>query len=312
MQVCPKCRHQNPHGAVVCEKCHYLLTAPPPTGTNSSNTEPTGTDTPTRSRPAMPAKTAKMRSWKPWLVASAVLLALVPVAYGLGYLGAYGQLGQALHEIDPNALITHNGIQPVTVTKTRVIVKKVPVPTPSSTSPTPTQTSTSPTPVTSSPAPASSSPNQSANSLPPGFYEINGTVQNGELVTTVWMGPTPFHMYPVRMMVDTGAVHTMINAPFALAAGCTNEGNPETFAGIGGNETVDQYGPINVYPKRVGEPDSGLLYMQTEPGGLGRTAVGQSGVMILLGQNVIDTGTLTQNGDTWTFVYPGQGPYAQN
>lgn len=308
MQVCPKCHHKNPHGAVVCERCQYLLTAPPPQGTtHAPERGNTGIHVPVPSRASKltEGRVPRHHGRKGWIIAAAAVLALVPVAYGVGYLGAYGQLGQALHEVDPNALITHNGVQPVTVTRTRVIIKKVPVPTPTSSAPPSPTHSTAP--ASSSPAPSSST-----TALPAGYYEISGTVQNGALVTTVWMGPTPFHMYPVRLMVDTGAVHTMINAPFALAAGCTNEGNPETFAGIGGNETVDQYGPINVYPKRVGEPDSGLLYMQTEPGGLGRTAVGQSGVMILLGQNVIDTGTLTQNGDTWTFVYPGQGPYAQN
>lgn len=310
MQVCPKCHYKNPHGAVVCARCHYLLTAPPPReAPRAPEYGNTGTQDPLPSRASKltDGRTPRRHFHKGWIVAAAVL-ALVPVAYGLGYLGAYGQLGQALHEVDPNALITHNGVQPVTVTKTRtrVIIKKVPVPTPTSSAlPSPAH-SADPTPVSSSPAPSSST------ALPFGYYEISGTVQNGALVTTVWMGPSPFHMYPVRMMVDTGAVHTMINAPFALAAGCTNEGQPETFAGIGGDETVDQYGPVDVYPQRVGEPDSGLLYMQTEPGGLGRTAVGQDGVMILLGQNVIDTGTLTQSGNTWTFVYPGQGPYAQN
>ncbi|MHB1612425.1 MAG: trypsin-like peptidase domain-containing protein [Sulfobacillus sp.] len=178
MRVCPNCHHKNPHGATVCERCQYLLTGPPPFKSGSaapSARQRAGPDSPTRrTRPPGPTR-PRHRALKAAIIGGAALAILVPAAYGIGYLGAYSQLGHALHQIDPNALITHNGVQPVTVTKTRTIIKKVVVSTPSKTRSPSADPTTSALP---SPSPASpSSPSLPSSSSPSPSREVFSAAQ---------------------------------------------------------------------------------------------------------------------------------------
>lgn len=132
---------------------------------------------------------------------------------------------------------------------------------------------------------------------------LSGTIQNSQLQTVVWAGMTPTGpLYPVGLMVDTGATHTMISGKFWQAMGDHPNNATTTFAGIGGNETVRYWPAVYVYP--TDHARNPIIDGATEPGGVNRSALGPEGIIILLGQDIISTGTLVQKGTHWTLTYP--------
>ena len=153
--------------------------------------------------------------------------------------------------------------------------------------------------------PASTAPQAPVVRASPAMAVISGTIQNAELQTTVWAGLSPNGpLYPVALMVDTGAVHTMISGKFWRAMGDRPNQGTTTFAGIGGSETVRYWPSVYVYP--TDQPRHPIIDGATEPGGVQRSALGPDGIIILLGQDVISTGTLVQTGTHWTLTYPVQ------
>lgn len=135
---------------------------------------------------------------------------------------------------------------------------------------------------------------------------LAGTIKSNQLQAVVWAGLSPQGpLYPVTLMVDTGAEHTMVSGHFFQAAGDRATGQTTTYAGIGGTEQVGFWPSVWVFPHD--KPVDPIIAGRTEPGGVNRTALGSESVTILLGQNIIQTGTLTQDGTTWTFTYPARG-----
>lgn len=138
-----------------------------------------------------------------------------------------------------------------------------------------------------------------------GLAQLKGTIKNGQLQAVVWVSVSPTSQrYPVTLMLDTGAEHTMVSGYFFKSAGDTPTGQTTTYAGIGGNERVGFWPNVWVFPQN--QAKNPVIAGQTEPGGLNRTALGSESVIILLGQDVIQTGKLTQNGTRWTFTYRPQ------
>lgn len=130
---------------------------------------------------------------------------------------------------------------------------------------------------------------------------IHGTIVNGQLQAMVWVGANPTHLFPVLMMVDTGAMHTMVSGTAWLDMGDTPTGATTTYAGIGGNETVGFWPNVYVYPNdNTANP---IIANQIEPGGVHRTSLGSEGIIVLLGQDVIGQGTLVQSGSHWSLTY---------
>ena len=130
---------------------------------------------------------------------------------------------------------------------------------------------------------------------------IHGTIVNGQLQAMVWVGANPHDLFPVLMMVDTGAIHTMVSGSAWTNMGDTPTGATTTYAGIGGNETVGFWPHVYVFPHD--NPSNAILLNATEPGGVYRTPLAADGIIVLLGQDVIDHGTLVQTGTTWSLTY---------
>lgn len=162
-------------------------------------------------------------------------------------------------------------------------------------SPTPSSTPPAPSNVTSPATPAPS----------PAMATLTGSVKDGQLQAVVWAGMSAQGpLYPVTLMLDTGAQHTMVNGYFMKAVGDTPTGQTTTYAGIGGNEQVAFWPDVWVFPHdKAVNP---IIAGQTEPDGVNRSALGPEGVMILLGQDVIQDGVLTQDGNAWSLEYPAQ------
>ena len=139
--------------------------------------------------------------------------------------------------------------------------------------------------------------------LPAGVAQLSGKIVNGQLQTTVWVGLSPQGpLYPVLLMVDTGAQTTMVSGHLFQAMGDQPTGQTATFSGIGGNESVGYWPNVYIYPQdKAVDP---IIAGGTEPGGIFRSVLGPEGISILLGQNIISTGSLTQQGSAWTLTYP--------
>lgn len=138
--------------------------------------------------------------------------------------------------------------------------------------------------------------------IPPARRQIHGTIIDGQLQTTVWAGVSPNGpLYPVALMVDTGAVQTMVSGRFWRAMGDRPTVGTATFSGIGGTEQVRYWPHVWVFPKD--QPIDAVIAGATEPGGVNRSMLGPEGIIVLLGQDVISRGVLTQNGGRWTFKY---------
>lgn len=228
------------------------------------------------------------RRWLPWAM-SAMVLVGVPAAYFGGYLHAFTAIQSARSASTLPHLANHGGIRGhAALNPTRPVGSPV--------------TKTHPT--SSSPSSRKSTPKHTVVAAVHRPF-LSGTIHNGQLQTTVWVGIHPNGpLYPVKMMVDTGAQHTMVSGNFFQAAGDAATGQTTTYAGIGGNETVGFWPGIWVYPQD--EPVDPLIGGATEPGGLNRSMLGSESIIVLLGQNVIQQGTLTQNGTQWTLRYPNQ------
>lgn len=174
-----------------------------------------------------------------------------------------------------------------------------PKPTPSQTIPVKVPTTPTPPTVKTTTTPPTTAP----NGMP--LDTLHGTIQNGQLQTIVWAGLSPSGpLYPVALMVDTGAQDTMVSGNFWKAMGDQPTGQPSSFSGIGGSETVQWWPNVWVYPQD--KPINPIIAGGTEPGGINRSVLGPEGIIILLGQNIISTGTLTQDGNYWTLKYPVQ------
>lgn len=163
------------------------------------------------------------------------------------------------------------------------------------------------TPTTSPTTTIHAMPTPRATSTPtasaPTTDTLRGTIKNGQLQTVVWVGLSPQGpLYPVSLMLDTGAEHTMVSGNFFKAAGDTPTGQTTTYAGIGGNEQVGFWPNVWVFPQD--RPVDPIIAGQTEPGGLNRSMLGSESIIVLLGQDVIQTGQLTQKGMAWTLQYP--------
>ena len=139
--------------------------------------------------------------------------------------------------------------------------------------------------------------------LPAGVAQLSGKIVNGQLQTTVWVSLAPQGpLYPVLLMVDTGAQTTMVSGHLFQAMGDQPTGQTGTFSGIGGNESVGYWPNVYIYPQdKAIDP---IIAGGTEPGGIFRSVLGPEGISILLGQNIISTGSLTQQGSAWTLSYP--------
>ncbi len=162
-----------------------------------------------------------------------------------------------------------------------------------------------PTTITTTTRPAT--PTESVTTALPApssdFAQLHGTIKNGQLQTVVWAGISPNGpLYPVTLMVDTGAVTTMVSGRFFQACGDQPTGQTGVFSGIGGNTTVQYWPNVWVYPQD--KPVHPIIAGGTDPGGVNRSVLGPEGIIILLGQNVISQSTLVQNGVHWTLTYP--------
>lgn len=312
--LCPRCGMTNPWAATRCinPACHALMgrvTAPKTTpiatdvrtdlaaqkpGRESqtlTDAPKTAAETPTRrgSR-ARPGTKSGNRSWRRYAVwtISAVCILSGPAAWGSGYLQGLQTASAVLRT--PTAPPLRRS-------------RSVPPSSPSST-PSPRVTHTrSPRVVVPVRKTPTATPSSSASALPPGMAELTGTIKNGQLQTIVWAsisanGP----WYPVLLMVDTGAQTTMVSGAFFKACGDQPTGQTATFSGIGGNEKVAYWPHVWLAPTSSGAQP--IFANQVEPGGVGRSMLGNDGITILLGQNVLTSGTLTQSGTTWTLIYP--------
>lgn len=307
VKYCPRCGHENPSAAILClnRRCRWLLSNPHvpekhriaqgASGGPTTQMSPQDISSSTDLKRAGNASSRQgsgsavdrqipgrgKKRWIKWGIFSAVVMAL-PAAFLAGYLQSFGQVRSALiHQNHPHRIRVGGGISgPSPKNPTRPIY-------PSWDQPSISTTST-----------ASSSAASTVRS-----YTLHGTIVNGQLVTTVWaaahaQGP----YYPVRLMVDTGAMTTMIGGNFWTAMGDPPlPGQTSIISGIGGNETVDYWAHVWVLPQDG--PGHPLLADTIEPGGLNRSMLRADGIMVLMGQNVLSRGTLVQKGTTWTFTY---------
>ena len=324
--TCPLCGTINPPGTNFCQKasCGAWLTrlVPPenakiaPDAPTASATQKTVQDTqsyPPASETAQntPARkpvlgtserasrrtggaAAKSRIGR-WVIASAVVLAL-PAAYFGGYLHGFSTLKGAVER--PTVIrqtIIKGGITgKAPANPTRGIASAGPQPSHTPTQPTTTKTVT---------ATVTKSPKTSQPALPSYLAQLHGTIKNGQLQTVVWAGISPNGpLYPVSLMVDTGAVTTMVSGRFFQACGDQPTGQTGVFSGIGGNTTVQYWPSVWVFPQD--KPINPIIAGSTAPGGVNRSVLGPEGVIVLLGQNVISQSTLVQTGVNWTLTYP--------
>lgn len=335
---CPKCGHLNSNNAIVCQSspCGWLLSnvvdlkstkiAPDAHTASVSQKHPINdasqapfNQTVSESLPEdgfsrrSVVHAHKRGSWR-WVGAALIgsLVLATPIAYGAGYLASLGQIRHAITADQP-PVVHHDTTKTYHPAKnpTHSVTPPGDQSQPSSQPATPS----SATP-TSSHAPVATTPKKTQApvvkitylhpSLPPGaMTTIRGTIRNGQLQTIVWAGASPTGpLYPVTLMVDTGAMHTMVSGHFWQAMGDQPTGATTTYAGIGGNETVGFWPHVYVYPQD--KAMNAIIANVTEPGGINRSALGPEGVVILLGQDVIAQGTLTQSGTSWSLTYPVQ------
>lgn len=326
--TCPLCGTVNPPGTNFCQKAScgaWLTRLVPPQKADIAPDAPTATETqeptqdsqsyhpeskiaqnpPSRKRvlgtPRRASRTMTgaipKRGIGRWLIPSAVILAL-PAAYFGGYLHGFSTLRGAITK--PTVIrqtIIKGGITgKAPANPTRGIAGAGPQPSRTPTQPPVTKTVT---------ATVTKSPKTSQPALPSYLAQLHGTIKNGQLQTVVWAGISPNGpLYPVSLMVDTGAVTTMVSGRFFQACGDQPTGQTGVFSGIGGNTTVQYWPSVWVFPQD--KPINPIIAGSTAPGGVNRSVLGPEGVIVLLGQNVISQSTLVQNGTKWTLTYPVQ------
>lgn len=168
-------------------------------------------------------------------------------------------------------------------------------------------TSATPTPASVSP---SISPSIQTTTSPAAKYLLtvnpvfHGSLVNGRLLGTVYVQVTPGGpRYKASVQIDTGAAQTLVDSAFMQTWGGAQNGKTEQISGIGGTETVPYWTHVSIFP--AANTTYPMLSNATVAGGLGRTIVGQTGIDVLLGQNVLSHGTLVQKGSTWSFTYAG-------
>lgn len=148
--------------------------------------------------------------------------------------------------------------------------------------------------------------------FPAGTTELIGTLNKAsqELWANVWIsvGPSgPY--YEANAMADTGSTGSVLNAKFmATIPAAVPTGQTITVAGIGGSVQADEYGDLYIWAYPGGQ---GLLLKDvTIPDGLGRSAEGQGGVDIVLGQNLLQYGYFSEASDGWDFASDMYNPNA--
>jgi len=148
--------------------------------------------------------------------------------------------------------------------------------------------------------------------LPAGTTELIGTLNetSQELWANVWIsvGPSgPY--YEANAMADTGSTGSVLNAKFmATIPAAVPTGQTITVSGIGGSVQANEYGNLYIWAYPGGQ---GLLLKDvTIPDGLGRSAEGQGGVDILLGQNLLQYGYFSEASDGWDFASDMYNPNA--
>lgn len=296
-QICPRCGHPNPEAAILClnRRCRWLLSNPDVPKKHQMASGTPGSPWVQKEPSDVQSVALQNETASEWLVGDGldphsaltrrkgggsrpprrhwgvwIWLAL-PGALLAGYLHS---LGQVRSVGSPPAAIQHTVSTSPSASPTRVARSRF----------------VSPPSIHTQSTPA------------PGVWTLRGTIRQGQLVTRVWAGVSPNGpIYPVRLMVDTGAVHTMVSGNFWQAMGDQPTGQTETFQGIGGQETVGLWPHVWVFPQD--SPSHPLIANATEPGGLNRSMLQGYGVLVLLGQDILSQGTLTQNGDTWQFTY---------
>lgn len=133
---------------------------------------------------------------------------------------------------------------------------------------------------------------------------FHGSLVNGRLLGTVYVQVTSGGpRYKASVQIDTGAAQTLVDSAFMQTWGGAQNGKTEQISGIGGTETVPYWTHVSIFP--AANTTYPMLSNATVAGGLGRTIVGQTGIDVLLGQNVLSHGTLVQKGSTWSFTYAG-------
>lgn len=148
--------------------------------------------------------------------------------------------------------------------------------------------------------------------FPAGTTELIGTLNKAsqELWANVWIsvGPSgPY--YEANAMADTGSTGSVLNAKFmATIPAAVPTGQTITVAGIGGSVQADEYGNLYIWAYPGGQ---GLLLKDvTIPDGLGRSAEGQGGVDLLLGQNLLQYGYFSEADQSWDFASDMYNPNA--
>ena len=133
---------------------------------------------------------------------------------------------------------------------------------------------------------------------------FHGTLVNGRLIGTVYVQVAPGgQRFKASVQIDTGAERTMVNSAFMQTWGGIRASGTVQVSGIGGTETVPLWQNVSLFP--AANTTYPMLHNATVEGGLGRTIIGETGIDVLLGQDVLSQGTLVQKGSTWTFTYTG-------
>ncbi len=323
--ICPKCGHKNQPTASICQNgaCRVLMgtfgtpkmveIAPDahrsPTIEKGPSYDEVVAAVPeiardmTPAKPVLPVSRSQKRAKRigRWVIGIAAVLT-IPVVYAGGYwqhIHTELTAGSSTHL--PHIIIkggitgtapknpTH-GITSVNGTPSQAVSHYAPKTTPKQSNP------VGPLPTKVQPV---------IPTVPAGVAQLSGTITNGQLQTTVWVGLSPQGpLYPVLLMVDTGAQTTMVSGHLWQAMGDQPTGQTATFSGIGGNESVGYWPNVYVYPQD--KATHAIIAGGTEPGGIFRSVLGPEGISILLGQNIISTGSLTQQGSAWTLTYPVQ------
>ena len=323
--TCPKCGHENPATASICQNsaCRALMTTfgtpkkaeIAPDAHRSPTIEKWTQDdqsyqptveierNATPDKPVLPVARSQKRPKRigRWVIGVAAVLT-IPVVYAGGYWQhihtelTAGSSGHLPHIIIKGGITgtapanpTH-GIASVNGAPSQAVSHYAPKTTPKQSNP------VGPLPTKVQPV---------IPTVPAGVAQLSGTITNGQLQTTVWVGLSPQGpLYPVLLMVDTGAQTTMVSGHLFQSMGDAPTSQTGTFSGIGGNESVGYWPNVYIYPQdKAVDP---IIAGGTEPGGIFRSVLGPEGISILLGQNIIQTGSLTQQGSKWTLTYPVQ------
>ena len=321
--ICPKCGQPNPATSSICQNsaCRVLMTtfgtpkmveiAPDAPTASPAQKQPqddqsyqSTAETDHDMTPAKPVLRGSRSQKRPkrigrWVIGVAAMIA-VPVVYAGGYWQQiHTEMVAPVSGHLPHIIIKGGitGTAPKNPTQGITSVNGAPSQAVSHYAPKTTPKQSNPV----GPLPTKVQP--VVPTLPAGVAQLSGKIVNGQLQTTVWVGLSPQGpLYPVLLMVDTGAQTTMVSGHLFQAMGDQPTGQTATFSGIGGNESVGYWPNVWIYPQD--KATHAIIAGGTEPGGIFRSVLGPEGISILLGQNIISTGSLTQQGSHWTLTYP--------